>query len=453
MKSILASLGLFVSLGCCALTGCATDTTLEGVSGSQSALSFNAGQKALVLAFVNDEATTFELLDDEVALDKRAASNIIAHRNGPDTVFPSGDDDLFGDLEELDAISYVGPVALSKILAYATANPPPAGELVEGVNFSGGEAQAVIAGVNLASVSELDHAVGLDRRAAQNLVAAAPYASVTEMGPIGYVGASALTKLRSYAAVWKNEAGYAGTFDGVSFDAVTAATVLEIVNQSTVGGLMTQGMWTKGAITIVDHRPYNDLGEVAATSGIGSATMSTLHAIASAWPWEMCELNSQPSSIAAIDSYVQGLLAHDYCAPYGQWHIAAFDAACIDLSDPSHIEALRQMMISVSPVWPNWTTNFPQMFEYGPVVSGAGAFQSKLNLSLTWLAEQIGTNHPDYANLAVLQAQILSLTNANPSASYSMQIHLEASEASEDAYLFVDVESGLIIVMHRGWGC
>src|SRR5688572_12991619 len=68
--------------------------------------------KAVLLA-VNDREVSMTELDIDAALDKRAAENIIAHRDG--------DDDLFDDLEELDELSFVGQKAFDALLKYAIA--------------------------------------------------------------------------------------------------------------------------------------------------------------------------------------------------------------------------------------------------------------------------------------------------------------------------------------------
>ena len=75
-----------------------------------------------ILALVNDPAVGQSLLDDDVELDSRAATNIIDHRDGSDGVVGTGDDDPFDSIAELDAISYVGESALAKLGAYALAN-------------------------------------------------------------------------------------------------------------------------------------------------------------------------------------------------------------------------------------------------------------------------------------------------------------------------------------------
>ena len=72
-----------------------------------------------VLALVNAPDMTAEELDGPGRLNATAANNIMAHRDGPDGVSGTSDDDLFDDLAELDDVSHVGPVALEALLAYA----------------------------------------------------------------------------------------------------------------------------------------------------------------------------------------------------------------------------------------------------------------------------------------------------------------------------------------------
>ncbi len=73
-----------------------------------------------VLALV-DEASQAEL-DVDVGLSSRAAVAILRHRQGEDRVLGTNDDDRIESLAELDAISYVGPVAFEKLLSFATAH-------------------------------------------------------------------------------------------------------------------------------------------------------------------------------------------------------------------------------------------------------------------------------------------------------------------------------------------
>jgi hypothetical protein len=62
-------------------------------------------------------------LDDRIALDARAARNIVAHRNGADGLAGTADDRRFATLAELDTVSFVGPVAFEKLVAFVQSRP------------------------------------------------------------------------------------------------------------------------------------------------------------------------------------------------------------------------------------------------------------------------------------------------------------------------------------------
>jgi DNA uptake protein ComE-like DNA-binding protein len=267
-----------------AAAACSADAGQEeGYGDKLEPIAFPGHEAAAMLAFLNATTTDLAVLDSDVGLERRAAEHIILHRNGADGVYPSSDDNQFNDLEELDAVRYVGEVALEQIHAWALAHPAQAAELVEGVQFTSEQAAAVIWGVNHASITELDETVGLSRQAADGLVANAPYASISEMGVIAYVGPAALTALRTHAVVWAAEQGagegpsHAGTYEGVSFDESTAQIALSIANTATVEQLTGAGMYVAGANAIVGGRPHATLGHVAETSGVGQATMRALH--------------------------------------------------------------------------------------------------------------------------------------------------------------------------------
>jgi hypothetical protein len=65
----------------------------------------------------------YQLPDVDVALDRRAEENIVAHRDGPDGYPGGGDDDPFDTVDEPDAVPYVGRSALENLRAYATSCP------------------------------------------------------------------------------------------------------------------------------------------------------------------------------------------------------------------------------------------------------------------------------------------------------------------------------------------
>ena len=120
-------------LVCLALAGCAgsdsdpIDAESDSFPSGKSDGGIDPGspEAAGVLALVNDAAVTLEMLDDDARLHATAAANIIATRP-------------FASLAELDAVPYVGPVALDRLLAYAAANgyvPTEAVELPNNIHW------------------------------------------------------------------------------------------------------------------------------------------------------------------------------------------------------------------------------------------------------------------------------------------------------------------------------
>ena len=62
-----------------------------------------------LLDFINAADTTQNLLDYTVGLDRRAAGNLIAHRDGGDRKWGTSDDDFFQTVDEVDDVRFVGP--------------------------------------------------------------------------------------------------------------------------------------------------------------------------------------------------------------------------------------------------------------------------------------------------------------------------------------------------------
>lgn len=202
--TLFSTLLAFTSLAC----GPADGTNVDSAAGHIAA---GSPEEAAVLALVNDPAVDQPLLDDEVGLDVRAATNIIDHRDGPDATVGTGDDDPFDTIVELDDISYVGPSALDKLLAYAQAHGyMPGTEAPTQAELD----YVTLALANDLSVTEqmLDDDVKLDSRAAGNIVAwragvdgiegtadDRTFMNMAQLDDISYVGASALANLRDYA--------------------------------------------------------------------------------------------------------------------------------------------------------------------------------------------------------------------------------------------------------------
>ena len=159
---------------------------------------------AALLTLLNAETTTYEVLDDDVPLDKRAAGNLIAHRDGGDREWGTSDDDIYNDLNEVDDVRWVGPAAIERLVDFVLDEGlVPADDDIlgtyDGVSFTVAEAEAVVELSNTADPNTLDDNIALDSRAADSIVDARPLSTVQEISGLYYVGASALTKLKDYA--------------------------------------------------------------------------------------------------------------------------------------------------------------------------------------------------------------------------------------------------------------
>jgi DNA uptake protein ComE-like DNA-binding protein len=290
-----------------AMVGCLADADDLDTTPSSYGLSLSPSSAQQILDLVNYPGTDAATLDTSAGLDSRAAKNIIAARNGTDGIAPSSDDVVFATIAQLDAVPQVGDAAFQKLQTYAAAHPAPAGETVEGVTFLGWQHEAIIWGVNQASASELDAL--LDDRAAAALVANRPFSSIADMGPLSFVGTGALDQLlggapRWWAALHGGDASLAGRFDGALFDEAQAETALQIVNEATLAQFTGHGITATPANHIVAARPFVSLAQVAAVSGVGSATMNALLAYAKSGQW-----GASASTIAKFQAAVQPHLA------------------------------------------------------------------------------------------------------------------------------------------------
>lgn len=158
-----------------------------------------------VLRLLNEPSTTFEMLDHDARLDRRAAENLIAHRAGADGVFDGGqgDDDLFDSIAEVDGVYYVGAATLQRLFEFALWNDfvPGGGQFLgewDGVRFSVDEAERTLVFVNSAAPDALYAVLG-DPRPVDSIVAARPLASMLQVSELYYVGTVMMQRLKDAA--------------------------------------------------------------------------------------------------------------------------------------------------------------------------------------------------------------------------------------------------------------
>ena len=184
------------------LVGCDEPKSPEGAA-EQALSTLDAGGEqslqdkveATLLAFVNAPDTTFDVLDIDVGLDRRAAERIVRHRDGRDGTWGTSDDNLIGSIDELLAIDYVGETAITSLEAWV-AYLAQDGEVVEGVAFTDEEAILVVSLANAAEAEWLDDEIELDARAVDHIIDARPIADLRELAALPYVGPATLERLR-----------------------------------------------------------------------------------------------------------------------------------------------------------------------------------------------------------------------------------------------------------------
>ena len=168
----------------------------DGLSGETKlqADSVEFGDRA-ILAFVNAPDTSFEVLDLDVGLDRRAAERIIRHRDGLDRVSATADDNYFDSIDELLAVDWVGPTTIDLLEGWLV-QAATDGETVEGVAFTEDEAILVVSLANTADADYLDIDLELDIRAVDGILDARPIADIQELAEVPYVGPATLERLR-----------------------------------------------------------------------------------------------------------------------------------------------------------------------------------------------------------------------------------------------------------------
>jgi hypothetical protein len=105
---------LLLTVGCTGVEGDERDDSFGGKGAKEDGL-YSSCQLAEVLKLTNESTTTAAKLE-EIGLASGAANAIVKHRDGADEQIGTGDDDLFDDLDELDAVDFVGNLALGKLV-------------------------------------------------------------------------------------------------------------------------------------------------------------------------------------------------------------------------------------------------------------------------------------------------------------------------------------------------
>ncbi len=200
---------VFTALAALSMVSAACD---EGVFERHDGLvqNYSAELTALersILEFLNHPLTDELVLDQEVGLDKRAASNLIAHRNGPDGLVDTDDDNLFNSIAEVDGVYWVGPTALDSLAAYIeseawTRAPHQTLGVYDGVHFTVSEGRKTVELANVASRPELVDIIGLSDMTADMLMKLRPFTTMAGLSKVYGIDDAAMIKLKVSALEW-----------------------------------------------------------------------------------------------------------------------------------------------------------------------------------------------------------------------------------------------------------
>lgn len=174
---------------------------------------------------------------------------------------------------------------------------PPSASSAAALQLPPANAAAILDLVNYpgSDLNVLDNLVGLDTRAAHNIIAqrngtdgVSPssddvyFATIAELDAVPYVGDSALERLDTYAAAHPAPAGE--VVEGVSFRGWESESVVWGVNQAdfaTLDGLLD----SRAASGLIAARPFTSVAQMGAVAYVGPTALAALQGHALAW-WD-----------------------------------------------------------------------------------------------------------------------------------------------------------------------
>lgn len=234
---------------------------------------------------VLDVANTASLgtLDNAVRLDVRAAQNIVDYRNGEDGQPGTDDDRVIDSLETLDGIAWVGPHAFGQLLEYAQ-DADDEIERVYGIRLGSVEADAILEVANESDFETLDDDVGLDVRAAENIIeyrkgddgqlgteSDRTFDDLYELDEISYVGPHAFELLLDYAEDGDYVDEDPQAVHGILPDSTEGELILRLVNvasMETLDDSEAVGLDVRAAENIVAERDDDGIESLAALDDV-----------------------------------------------------------------------------------------------------------------------------------------------------------------------------------------
>jgi DNA uptake protein ComE-like DNA-binding protein len=246
-----------------------------------------------MLDVVNSCLNTARFFDVQLEWDLGATEELVAQRNGPDGLCATSDDAPFTSIHDVDDIPFIGDKALEALrdhVVFLGCATPEMMAVMEDVAFSQQQAEATIRLVNNASVDVLHQEAGISRLAAENIVAARPFAekllkdNLSALAAVPMVGPVSLERLRDFAETFTVQPGCDHLEElvaGLLFSGLEAHDTLDLLNHGYANDLQSiTGIGDVLAARILLARAaengFETLAEVDAIPGIGASVLSAL---------------------------------------------------------------------------------------------------------------------------------------------------------------------------------
>jgi len=324
-------------------------------------------------------------------------------------------------------------------------------------------------------VEVLDVKVGLDKRAAQQIVQRRdgadgmpvtgddkPFATIADLDAVPYVGAASLSKLDAYAIAHPPPASE--TVEGVPFLGWQVEAVVWGVNGAKDATELKSnlGLTISAASSLIAARPFSTVAQIGAAKYIGSSALFMLRNYAMQW-WHAlhytCATSFWTRAVPDVDAYGSDIRVYDTRDEAYKYQTGARGVPACVL--PTLIESdLRTQLLDFAG-WTQTAKDFPENMQYGALTKGPTVFRTFLDATLAHMDEirqdRIGqgdtTAQASYDALKKDYDKVAYITEMHAMGTYSMQIRIEASECSETAVLFIDPAQGIVVMMHQPPQC
>jgi hypothetical protein len=321
--------------------------------------------------------------------------------------------------------------------------------------------------VNGASVETLDVTVGLDKRAANNIVAHIvgadgkrstsddnPLDSIAELDAISYVGATALAKLSAYVAAHGLVPDV--VIEGVGLTSAQESAILAAANQATQQQLDIEAkLDARAAAAIVAARPIAGVAPLAEVKYVGKAALLALRQWAPGFV-AACNLSLADSANPSAADLTE-LLALATTLDLPRAEVVTFHVSgCPGALDADH----RAALIAALEARIDWRYPIGMRMPLSDqsFVAGSAQYSSYLSWSTQAISDAVSEGSWDpnsSARGAQLYAELPSLAAAlSPNGDYlEVRIDFDAEECSSSAIALVDTRTLEIRVVHKLPAC